>query len=277
MQQQYERNELCLVAVQKKGFHGFSTKFHSHLEIMCVLDGCIKASIDKKDYIIKSGEFCVVFPFVLHSYEYAPDAAFRLIMVAPKQIPEIEKELYSVKPETPCYQLDRNIAMVTENIVRCMDQGDSISEKMAYGYTIALVGEILQRSSLTDANEKKSNAIKDLLIYCNSHFTEEINVSTAAAACFVSESLVSKVFSKEIGCSFRTYVNSLRIDYACRLLEKTDMRIIDVMYACGFRNQTSFNRVFLEICRQTPRQYRNGLDSETGQIQIKKGAEALTG
>mgnify|MGYP003302649859 CR=1 FL=1 len=43
---------------------------------------------------------------------------------------------------------------------------------------------------------------------------------------------------------------------ARQLLESTDLRIGQVMAACGFQNQSSFNRVFREITGTSPRQYR---------------------
>jgi AraC-like DNA-binding protein len=35
-----------------------------------------------------------------------------------------------------------------------------------------------------------------------------------------------------------------------------DYRIVDVMTECGFKNQSSFNRVFFDACQMSPKQYR---------------------
>jgi two-component system response regulator YesN len=95
-----------------------------------------------------------------------------------------------------------------------------------------------------------------LLSYCAAHFAEDITVSTLAASLYISESYVSKLFTRQLGCSFREYINQLRIHEAQNLLEATDLRIGQVMTRCGFQNQSSFNRVFLDLTGISPREYR---------------------
>ena len=46
---------------------------------------------------------------------------------------------------------------------------------------------------------------------------------------------------------------------AKELLADPQQKVLDVMCACGFRNQSSFNRVFLEYCGVSPREYRRSI------------------
>ena len=257
MKQKFEKNHMGIVAVEKIGFQGFPMMFHPHIEILCVLDGSIRVNVDSEEHILSSGEFCVVFPYVLHNYEDAPNTRFRLIMVAPQYLPGFEEHLLGGKVESPFFSLDDTNDFLTRKTVESIASGNTIGERTACGYISALMGEILQKTPLTNTNLPENTALKRLVIYCNQHYTEDITVRSAATACFISESLVSKLFAKEIGCPFRSYVNALRISYAKRLLRKTNTSITDIMYACGFQNQSSFNRVFFEQCGQTPRQFRN--------------------
>ena len=72
-------------------------------------------------------------------------------------------------------------------------------------------------------------------------------------------SYVSKIFSDKLRYGFREYINSLRINKARALLAESSLPISEIMYACGFSNQSSFNRVFQEFCGCTPREYKNRL------------------
>ena len=154
---------------------------------------------------------------------------------------------------TPTWEL------LTKQAVTSAALGSDLGAKTACGYISALVGEILMCAEPVPVKTDKASAIRNLVIYCNENFTEDISIQSAAAACFISESFVSKIFSREIGCSFPAYINELRVRYARDLLRKTDMKITDIMYACGFKNQSSFNRVFFEQCGQTPRQFRSSV------------------
>ena len=86
--------------------------------------------------------------------------------------------------------------------------------------------------------------------------TMDIGVKDIAAQLHISESYVSKIFSRKLGCSLRSYLNALRVAQAKELLKHTDRKITDVLFACGFRNQGSFNQVFLNHTGLTPRAYR---------------------
>ena len=56
--------------------------------------------------------------------------------------------------------------------------------------------------------------------------------------------------------SFPTILNSLRVDYAKSLLLKSNFKIIDIAYECGFESEQSFHRAFLKIAGMTPGEYR---------------------
>lgn len=262
MKEKFEKKEMTIVAVEKTGFQGFPMMFHPHIEILFALEGNIRVTVDAKERVLQPGEFCVVFPYVLHSYEDAPNARFRLIMAAPQYLSGFEDILLAAKAADSFYALDPVLELLSKNTVTSMAEEDPLGEKIAYGYATALVGEILKRTTLTKTNSAENTALKRLVIYCNNNYTQKISVRSAAAACFISESFVSKLFSKEIGCSFSNYISALRVSHAKRMLQKTDKSITDIMYACGFQNQSSFNRVFFEQCGQTPRQFRRSVSEK---------------
>lgn len=262
MKEIFEKKEMSIVAVERTGFQGFPMMFHPHIEILCALEGNIRVTVDSTERELLPGEFCVVFPYVLHSYEDAPNTRFRLIMAAPQYLYGLEDTLSSVKAADSFYKLDPVLELLSKNTVTSMAEENPLGEKIACGYATALVGEILKRTTLTKTNSAENTALKRLVIYCNNNYTEKISVRSAAAACFISESFVSKLFAHEIGCSFSSYVSALRISQAKRLLRKTDKSITEIMYACGFQNQSSFNRVFFEQCGQTPRQFRQSLSEK---------------
>lgn len=98
--------------------------------------------------------------------------------------------------------------------------------------------------------------MQKILLYCAEHFSEEISVKSISGALYVSRSYVTKIFSSKLKFPFREYINILRISKAKKLLDDTDKRIIDIMYECGFQNQSSFNRVFYKQCNMTPQEFR---------------------
>ena len=67
---------------------------------------------------------------------------------------------------------------------------------------------------------------------------------------------ISHLFNNKLGISFNTYINTLRINTACDLLEETDKKTTDISEEIGFGSIRSFNRAFLQIMDMSPLQYR---------------------
>ena len=251
----FEKNDLRLVARQSRGFQGFPVMFHTHMEILCVIKGKIVVNIDGKTNVLKDGDICVVFPYVFHGYENSPEAEFRLIMFSPEVVFGFEKNVFSKRPSNPFFKMNDTFEMLTKKIVSLSKD----NEHIALAYLSALVGEIMAVSDMINTENITETLVQRLLIYCNEHFNEDISVSSAATECFISESYVSKIFAKKFKRSFRAYINDLRINEAKVLLKKSDLKINEIMYTCGFKNQSSFNRVFMDSCGVSPREYRKSI------------------
>ena len=144
-----------------------------------------------------------------------------------------------------CFGVDRAVEMVKKG-----------RPKTAMAYVDAALGELLEILELVPADGPTGDMTVQVLSYCTENFTEDITVKTLAQALFISESYVSKLFTQKLKCSFRAYINTLRINKAQTLLRDTEKKILQIMTACGFRNQSSFNRVFLELTGVSPKDYR---------------------
>lgn len=71
-----------------------------------------------------------------------------------------------------------------------------------------------------------------------------------------SVSYLSKKFTEEAGVPFSTYVQHLRIEHSCRLLQRTNLRINEIAYQVGYTDTKFFNQVFKSTLGITPREYR---------------------
>ena len=65
--------------------------------------------------------------------------------------------------------------------------------------------------------------------------------------------------SRELRMGFSEYVNLLRVNRACDLLNDTDKKIADISEDAGFSTIRSFNRAFARHMNMTPIQYRKML------------------
>jgi len=100
------------------------------------------------------------------------------------------------------------------------------------------------------------SAIQAAIDYISENYMNRISLSDVASAAFVHPTYLSRLFHHYTGCSFREYINRLRITKARRLLLNPSKSILEISCEVGFFDQSYFSRVFKMIEGVTPGQYR---------------------
>ena len=252
----FEKNDLKIKITKTNGFKAFSPMFHPHMEIIYVVSGSINVSIDGISKTLLPGEMCITFPYVIHSYENSPDTEAVILLFDPSLTDLFEKKLFSHKPVSPYISQASAFLPLFEKIMYYSSYDDADYLKMANVYLTALVGEILFSVELRRIEDFSASSVRKILIYCLEHYTENITEKSVSENLYISQSNITKTFAKKLGCSFKEYINHLRVNKAKYQLENTDKKIIEIMYECGFKNQSSFNRVFLQANGTTPSEFR---------------------
>ena len=72
----------------------------------------------------------------------------------------------------------------------------------------------------------------------------------------MTDSYLSARFTQETGKTLVTYITSVRIGYACTLLEKLQISIQKVAELCGFSSSNYFSRVFHQQMGLSPTEFR---------------------
>ena len=240
-----------LYGLSVRGFRGYPPMFHTHGELIYVVRGSINICVDGKSHILKEGELSILFPYLPHSYDDAPEAEALIILFDPMAT-AFDNTFLTKKP-IQHYIDGGNYFSILSRAIELINKGKN---KTAMGYLNAVIGEFLEVTALEDADNTAEDTTAKILIYCAEHFTENITIKCVSDALYLSSGYVSKIFSQKLKCGFREYINALRVNMAKSLLKNPEKRITDIMLACGFVNQSSFNRVFREICGISPKDYR---------------------
>ena len=66
-----------------------------------------------------------------------------------------------------------------------------------------------------------------------------------------------QLYNSKLGMNFNNYLNSIRINHACDLLNESNKKIADISEETGFGSIRSFNRAFKSVMNMTPAEYRN--------------------
>ncbi|MCY1226714.1 HTH-type transcriptional activator RhaS [compost metagenome] len=105
-------------------------------------------------------------------------------------------------------------------------------------------------------------AVVDIILeYVFTNHDGNVKMSEAAALVGMPEPTFSKYFKRATGQNFSALVRKLRLAHARRLLERSDKAISEICYEVGFSNLSNFNRHFLNDAGETPRNYRQRVQS----------------
>lgn len=107
-----------------------------------------------------------------------------------------------------------------------------------------------------DESSSMNIRIDKVVQYVKKNLSSEIKQTTLADLVCMTPQSFSRYFKASTGKTFVSFVNSLRISEACKLLVNTNKDIIDIAFECGYSNLSNFNRRFVNIKNITPRAYR---------------------
>lgn len=207
---------------------------------------------------MEKGDFAVVFPNMIHHYQVFDTGENKAlyIMVSPKLIPNYMEELQKNCPETPVIckdELHSDIAKAMKSLVD-VDKGNT---RLIQAYVQMIFAHILSEMKMV---KKETVGSEDLVYksveYVAKNFREKISLEQMAYDLGISKYVLSRLFAKTFHCNFASYVNGIRLNYAISMLDGTNKPITTICYDSGFESQRTFNRVFKERYRVTPREYR---------------------
>ena len=104
--------------------------------------------------------------------------------------------------------------------------------------------------------QKSSNYVELCKDYINKHFREKIYLEDIAEEMGVSNTYLSRLFSKETGTRIQDYIVQCRVDRAANLLIYSDQSIAFIAEYVNFPSQSYFGNVFKKYKQMTPREYR---------------------
>ncbi|MBR3591281.1 MAG: AraC family transcriptional regulator [Clostridia bacterium] len=252
-------------AAKTRYFNGkseYPERMHQLPEILCIIDGSFELTVDGITEVAKKGDICVITPFRTHSW-HTPESCTVWQLVISMDFAEdflSGENLYISGTKSVFTPSKALFDYVTEVFPGPHSMQSNIDSDLQRYCTIksivySVFTEYMRRipKKITSLNH---NALTKLLLYINEHYTENIDLTTAAKELGYNKTYLSRCISSMPNVNFRKLVNSLRIDKAKNLLATTELKIFDVAEECGFANERTLQRTFIEIVGKTPREYR---------------------
>lgn len=246
---------------------------HRDLEIGLVLEGKVELSVEHRMESIEPGELYLVNPMEPHEFSAGENGA---LILAVQLSPQLAETYY---PKAAGIRFDCTFALknaYAESSRRSILL-KAICAELAYHYLsrtknfefrcFALVSLLLQRltndlpwDTLSDedslSERRRAERLFAITDYIEHNFHRKLLLSEIARREGLSLSYLSHFFKDSMGVTFQEYLNQIRFEHACRLLEMTERSILDISLDSGFSDVRYFNRMFAAHYGCSPSVYR---------------------
>ena len=245
----------------------YPAHWHHEIEVVRVRRGTIEVTTDAGSTVLRARQAMFVPGGCVHSYRSSPRAVADVAM-----LPEV-----LLGPTAPPAELTRPIvtrarrgsAGTNASIAALFDQVVDETRAPAGATDLAVRGALCQVCALfardgaplraPEGNSSNRSAKAHLvrvrrgIEYTRERFRDNLCLDTVAAQANLSYFHFSRLFREATGTGFRTYLTSLRIAEADRLLAESEMGVADIAFASGFNSISAFNRAYRRVRGRAPR------------------------
>ena len=239
-----------------------SPHLHNSIEFIYITEGTLELGMGQELFHMEEGDFAVIFPDVIHHYQVFSQGENKAVYLwaKPALAGQFADVIQSSCPQNPVIKKE-NVHRDIVNAVSCLrvsrKEPDS-SLVIEQAYVQILLARSIPCFRLMEKSSVESNdIIYQTVSYIARHFRNEVSLEKMARDLGISKFTLSRVFSGSFHRNFNQFLNEQRLNYVTVHLECTDDSITDICMNAGFESQRTFNRVFRERYRMTPREYRN--------------------
>jgi two-component system, response regulator YesN len=103
---------------------------------------------------------------------------------------------------------------------------------------------------------KYSDSIKSAVKYIDQNYQNDITLKEVAETVYLNIWYLSDLFKREVGVTFGEYVQNRRIEKAKELLHDQTLKLYEVAYRVGIKEQGYFSNLFKKATGVSPKKYR---------------------
>lgn len=240
----------------------FPNHFHEYYVIGFIEDGQRYLSCKNKKYTIASGDVVLFNPGDSHTCEQIDGKTldYRCINIQPEIM---NKAVYDITGEGYLPYFEEQVLFRSEliptlkelHLMIMQEEGDFKKEEIFFLLLEQLIEEYTQQE-LPIPKSEQSMEVKAICDFLEQNYMNNITLDDLCNLTGLSKYYLLRSFTKQKGISPYSYLETIRISKAKKLL-KQGILPIDVALQTGFNDQSHFSNFFKRFIGLTPKQYMN--------------------
>ncbi|WP_411350006.1 AraC family transcriptional regulator [Paenibacillus sp. WLX2291] len=108
----------------------------------------------------------------------------------------------------------------------------------------------------------------EIVNYIRQHYAAPLSLSELARQFYISPAYLCRIFPRITGLHFRAFVQSIRLQEACRLLVDSSLSIGMIAERTGYTHTSNFSVIFKKMIGCTPSQYRRQKQENAQELSV---------
>ena len=135
-----------------------------------------------------------------------------------------------------------------------------MNKEAVNGYLYVMIQELIRLNEHIALEHEKEilhiEKIRPALVHIELHYHEDLKIKELAGICNISEPYFRRLFGSCMKVSPLEYINIIRIQKACELLQKEDVSMSSLAWKTGYSSVSTFERNFKKIVGESPKKWR---------------------
>lgn len=242
------------VMVKEKSINSYSTHWHEFYEIELIISGSGRYIIDGVEQKIEKNMLFFMTPVNFHEVITDDAQVVTLMFMGEMCDDDILYKLSTIFNSNSVMLSDEDAKYLATVMHELNISSSENDDKYSFYLLNSILGKICRIK--TSHVHGYMSRVQKAMLFIQNNFRNNIGLSDIADATGLTPSYMSSLFLKEYGVNFKEYLNTIRYDYAKKLLEYSNMTVTDICFESGFSDYANFERHFKERFFVSPTHYR---------------------
>lgn len=241
----------------------FAPHWHDYFEFEIILSGQIEHTYNGKKYIAERGSAYLLGFYDFHSIAALTDT--KLINIT-FDVSALDQDIADIittgNGNGVCHFSNDEIEYIKDRI-SILNKEEKLNCPLSKTLQKGAITEIiilLLRKTITDGTAKIPPLIQRAVSYMHKHFRDELTLQDVSRHLNVTPNHLGASFKKHMKMKFHTYLNIIRLKYACELLSSTEFSIKEIAFESGYSSVEYFLYIFKKHFGETPSNHRKKAD-----------------
>lgn len=243
--------------IRKKKLFNYDLHWHDCFEIELILSGTVNQSLNGVTQTLGPGDIYLLNPTDFHSVKSDGAEVFNIMFSESLLDEDILHKILSVDTNL-LFHLSpvefKNAVSIISQMVDEFNNTTNYSELYIKNLMECLFIIILRKHDFDfgKTGEKNVSGIRKSLLFIHSHFRENPSMADVAKVSGFNMNYFSSLFHKVTGKTYKEYLNTIKLEYAKKLVLSGHLSVSEICFASGFNSLPNFLKNFKAFYGTSP-------------------------